>query len=662
MKWLICIGKPLQDISYAEYDTMRIRTRGWLPPVGDVPTIKIIRAKSYVSGEYPAFPAFETFIGNEVKKYGLPILSIAVDSLDFFSNDRGIYVYGNTYEGNYKQEGRNWERFAQISLTDTLGKILFNTNAGLRINGGGGRHAPQKAMKVYFRDEYQSDYKGYKFWGDKYNKDLTNMLLRAGGHRPDCLPRDHFASLIAEDLKMDLQNSTPVSVFLNGEFWGLHFIKQRLDGEYLEKTYNLNKGNYSILELKGRPYEGNSNDSADYIKLVSMASAPITNDSMFFDGIARKMDIENYNIYMASQIFLANGDWPNSNIRFWKGSGTNKYGDDRWRWLFFDHDGAFGGSCDNVFVTMNGLLQATRIDPGFEDYTLLFRGLLRSDKYKESFVNTFSNLLNTSFLPEVTHNKILETESQLTPIMLQQVNRWRYPSLAKTYQERKNEIPSLDAWNNTLNGLKYFAINRNGYQNRQLQEFFGLKNLIRIVLDVNNPDMGKIAVNGLKISEKTEGVTPSVYPWSGSYFPDFTQTLEAKPEKGYRFVKWLETGDTLALIRVQIFNGDRFTAIFEENPDDPTKCLMITEFMASNSNTIYDENGSAPDWIELHNPTSDTIDISDYYISDDISDLHKFRLKSEEGILKVPPGEYILLWADDDEKEGPTHLSFRLSA
>ena len=44
--------------------------------------------------------------------------------------------------------------------------------------------------------------------------------------------------------------------------------------------------------------------------------------------------------------------------------------------------------------------------------------------------------------------------------------------------------------------------------------------------------------------------------------------------------------------------------------------IEISEFMASNDETLFDEDGDASYWIELHNTGSDSVDLADWYLTD----------------------------------------------
>jgi hypothetical protein len=87
--------------------------------------------------------------------------------------------------------------------------------------------------------------------------------------------------------------------------------------------------------------------------------------------------------------------------------------------------------------------------------------------------------------------------------------------------------------------------------------------------------------------------------------------------------------------------------------------VIINELMASNTLTASDEAGEYDDWIELHNLSANTVDLSDYALSDNPTNLRKWIFP--EGTI-IPANGYLIVWADEDGAQGPLHASFRLSA
>ena len=87
--------------------------------------------------------------------------------------------------------------------------------------------------------------------------------------------------------------------------------------------------------------------------------------------------------------------------------------------------------------------------------------------------------------------------------------------------------------------------------------------------------------------------------------------------------------------------------------------VVINELMADNETAVADNEGGFDDWIELHNTLNVPMDVSNYGLSDDINALGKFRLPDN---TIIPESGYLIIWADDDQEQGPLHAQFRLSA
>ena len=90
--------------------------------------------------------------------------------------------------------------------------------------------------------------------------------------------------------------------------------------------------------------------------------------------------------------------------------------------------------------------------------------------------------------------------------------------------------------------------------------------------------------------------------------------------------------------------------------------LAINEFMASNGNTIADERGKFSDWIEIANTGSSPVNTGGLYISDEPEEPLKWQIpEGFPSITTIPPGGFLVLWADKEPNLGPLHLGFKLS-
>jgi len=89
-----------------------------------------------------------------------------------------------------------------------------------------------------------------------------------------------------------------------------------------------------------------------------------------------------------------------------------------------------------------------------------------------------------------------------------------------------------------------------------------------------------------------------------------------------------------------------------------SQALFLNEVM-SNNIRLVDDQGENEDWIEIYNASSEIIDLSEYYLSDDSSEPDKWQFPNLTYIL---PNDFVLIWADDDESENQhLHCDFKLS-
>lgn len=84
--------------------------------------------------------------------------------------------------------------------------------------------------------------------------------------------------------------------------------------------------------------------------------------------------------------------------------------------------------------------------------------------------------------------------------------------------------------------------------------------------------------------------------------------------------------------------------------------LRLNEVMASNDGAWIDEGGEADDWVELVNVSPQTINLNDFDLAD------KGGRRTRLPKLTLEPGQFTVLWLDDEPDQGPNHLPFKLSA
>jgi len=165
--------------------------------------------------------------------------------------------------------------------------------------------------------------------------------------------------------------------------------------------------------------------------------------------------------------------------------------------------------------------------------------------------------------------------------------------------------------------------------------------------------MGRVKVNSILINENLPGVTESLYPWSGYYMNDVQLPLIAKPLPGYRFVEWLETGETNDTVFWDPTDDISYTAIFEE--EDDYQPILINEVMLSNKGFDFVDNfNDNDDWLELYNPNNYPVDLS---ASKLVRDGIEWNIPN--GFV-IPANEYMVFWHDSETYQGSNHVNFNL--
>ena len=87
--------------------------------------------------------------------------------------------------------------------------------------------------------------------------------------------------------------------------------------------------------------------------------------------------------------------------------------------------------------------------------------------------------------------------------------------------------------------------------------------------------------------------------------------------------------------------------------------VVINELMAANTKSITDPQGQYEDWLELHNLTDKTVNLTGMYLTDKIDNLKKWAFPED---TTIPAHGYLLVWLDEDGKaESGLHANFKLA-
>jgi hypothetical protein len=92
-----------------------------------------------------------------------------------------------------------------------------------------------------------------------------------------------------------------------------------------------------------------------------------------------------------------------------------------------------------------------------------------------------------------------------------------------------------------------------------------------------------------------------------------------------------------------------------------TAQVRITEFMASNTHTLVDEDGDSSDWIEIQNTSSNSVNLLNWALTDSAGNPGKWRFPA----TNIPPKSFMIVFASGKDRAIPgqeLHTNFKLSA
>lgn len=461
----------------------------WVPPEGEVYKVTIVRARAFRTGYLPSEVVTKTYFidPNLPQRYGtIAVISLVSDPKNLFNDTTGIYVPGIFHKpgkssGNYFQD---WEKPAHIEFFEPDGKPGFAQDIGIKIQGGTSPSSPQKGLHVIARSEYGRNRIEYPIFKNRRTSasqitEFKRFMIRAWGSVVNfTLLSDAFAQLLMAKSDLDLMAYRPAIVFLNGEYWGLHELREfSKNNWYYQYHYNIDRDNPGIDLLEHRkrgdmpyvsPEEG---DTRHWDNLMTYLNTHDMSLSENYNYIKTQIDVENFISYIGHGVYLGKWDWPNNNEASWRPRTVTG----KWRWIPYDMETGFGVAAilgapytglGPQYNMLKHVIHGTNL-PGFGQYgphPVLVK-LLANGEFKSEFIDWFVSRMQTTFAPDTMIALLDEMVAELRPYFAEHRRRWPYQS------ELNND------WDFSIDLLKNFARNRPNYVRQHLEEEFGITGL-----------------------------------------------------------------------------------------------------------------------------------------------------------------------------------------
>jgi hypothetical protein len=442
-----------------------------------------------------------------------PVVFLTANPMSLFDPDTGIYMEGPNAQTKDPHYGANYWEDKEIpvfvELLEKGGKSpAFAKNAGFQIFGNYSRANKKKSVAIVFREKYGDKRLEYPLFPDFPNlKKFKVFLLRSNGSNfgGDYI-RDRLCSSVTEGMDVDYQRGRGVVVYYNGEYYGIHNIRERSTEYYFETHYGLNSDEIDLLKADNSATAGSP---ADYEALMDWLATNHLDNDKNYAYVADQIDVDNFINYMQTELFMNNRDWPANNLKKWRGTNPKT----KWKWFIYDMDFGFGNEYSEF---KNNIFEfATAEDgpdwPNGPASTLLLRRLLENENFKTAFINRFPVLLAMNFEKSRLLARINAMMGEIESEISRDQQRW---NLNASYM------------NGQLNKIKTFAGTRQDVILSEMTEYFGLGESAEVTLSVSGS--GKILVHNLPLDRSSMTI---------SFFKGMPVTITAQ-ENGGTFTGW----------------------------------------------------------------------------------------------------------------------------
>jgi hypothetical protein len=398
-----------------------------------------VRAIAVAGGQLPSVVTTHTYlVGVE---HDLPIMALSTEP-------EGLFGWGGIYSNSFYDV----EVPVHVEFYETDGGLALSFDAGIDIFGGKSDNPPQKSLAVHLRKDYGTDEINYPLFDDNEVTSFKHFLLRTSGQDSYMTKiRDAFIHKAVKGvLDVDVMDSRPCVVYINGEYWGLYNIREKVNEDYLAGHHGVDPKQVDILAWNGYATAG-SNEA--YMALVEYVAAHDMRNPEYYEYVTSQIDIDNFLDYLIAQSFFGNTD--SGNIKFWRDRNGGK-----WRWIMYDMDWALfmkTYTWNNIFQIFNpeGMGAFDWID------TTLHVNLMKNERFREEFIRRYALYINTCFATErllpMYDAMIAEIESE----MPRHLARWPKPDIYLTWAEH-------------VAIMRQIIIEKPELEKQHLKEFFGL--------------------------------------------------------------------------------------------------------------------------------------------------------------------------------------------
>ncbi len=556
-------------------------------------------------------------------------------------------------------------------INDTLEQV------GFRLRGNTSRTSQKKSFKL--------DFNHFVSGRDFYGLEKINLN---GEHNDVSIIRSKLSWDIFNSIGMVATRANHIEVYINDTYYGLYISVEHIDDTFLSRNFDNGSGNLwkclwpANLGYRGsnpsdyhpwvddnRPYDLKTNDDEyDFTQLARLIHI-INNDP---DSLEHVLDVSEFIKYLAINILTGGwDDYRSLQNNFYLYHQPNI---DRFLLIPYDYDNTFGVDWfsvdwDNIDPYSYYLIADTDrplADIIFdnEHYRNLF------SRYLQFYIDHVFNIDEWGEWIDNTKDMIYSSAYYDT---------YRTLDYGFTYNDFINSFSASNYTNQHIKtGLKEFIINRVSSLENQITFSDGNPLVYKYWIEPEIPLAGdSITIHAAAYGyPDIQNINLIVHNFTNGTYDSYSMNYEpvlntSSPEEledhwvitippilnvGNIGIRFLST-NTEGVTGVSPQIGEWMIRIPSSSI---TENIFINEFLAKNNTVNVDEFSENDDWLELYNNSSDTINLHNHYLSDDLDNLTKWKF-SDNDIL-VAPNDYLLIWCDNDESQGVLHTNFKLSS
>jgi hypothetical protein len=509
--------------------------------------ITIDTVKTILFSLYRNDKATDTFYcGTYIVKFKsvLPIVNITIPKVDLFDSTRGIYV--GWMNDEMETFGNAWKDIEKSAFFEYFPNETpeLSQQVGLKIFGGMTRQNREKSLRVIAKKKYGKGKFKYKVFPTKNIKSFNSLVLRTSGNDFNGTRfLDVMISSIAKDMNIDYLAYQPSVLFVNGEYWGIHNIREKSGKDYLEKNHDAKEDEIDLLLGEGYAEEGSSKDYKSFLNYLY--KTPGTAEG-FIDSVNKVIDVDNYINYSILQVYIVNPD-SRGNVRYWRAKNL----DNKFRWIYYDGDLSFYHYNHDFLKDRLSPIQTTWFNPTWAN--IILRRLVENPKIRDRFISSYCFMLSTVFESDSLQKRINHFKNLIKP----EIGR---------HVKRRGFNYSVSSWESHVDRLLTFAKYRGDKAYLDIKSAFNLGASTSVQINTGIKEANAI----LGFNNHKVNTLLNIKIFQGIEFELNIQSFNP----AYTFTKWNdEVKDKKRIISLKDSGNFKFEPIFEKRKNSTKKSI-----------------------------------------------------------------------------------------